>query len=880
MDVFTVVPDEDGYRAANTSAGTAFNAPIKDLPVQVQVVTKDFMTEMGAADIYQALEYVGGMQLAYNATASTTNPFNTDAPNVTIRGQEVGEIIKNGFKRTFPADTVSISRIDALSGPGGTLYGQGNMGGVISYSGPVPLPRPSYYLRQRFGKYDYYRTEYQMGGPLTRSGKLRYVMPAVYTRNKNIIDYKELERFDVNPIVVYQPFKNTLLKFEYEFQSNKEDRIDNGQITDRSAYGVSIDGRAEADEWDKLLQTPDFRTFRWGGPDTYFKRRAYQYSVMLTQKITDDLQLRLGWNFEEYHVKFRNMSVTFVQNGKNDGAVPMALRTDSRFLSLLRDDGAVLRYAQGDPVGDAANSRPAWMAELYYNLKIKKLVENKFILGATYQKYYQTQDRGKSRYIYRDNNFDWESNYRGAKDSTGAYMAPRLTDDQILSFFRSTTDYQSVKRWDDSIPSYQAPYWTKGTYFDTNLYANVVSSWFRGKVITTLGVLYVRNDRIGRAYRTAGNLNGPEGSVILPGDPDFNGINVNPYATYITGPKTGQFIPVGATDFEGTGSQAYIVYDPATGVSRNTGRLRKEWSASTTYINRAEPIKATNPSFNIAWNITDALNIYSNFSRAVNPGAVYTAMDGNMVPLEAPEYQNMELGFKWQGFARKIWLTGAVYKNKTKNGVIRGVPFAFTNNPSSTSGFSADLNNSFQVTGGEIAIDYRVNSSWLVNLKYLYNDGKITSMAPFVTPSRDPTDPIYQFQVTSPFQNADIYIGTNPNNVSRHIFRAFTRYEFKKGFMKGLWVNFGVKIDGPRETVTVRYTAPDLTNNIPPVVAAIRNKLQSRDSYDVNMGYRFKIGPYNADFLLNVVNLFDDQQWYDKGYLAPRQIYFSASVKF
>jgi outer membrane receptor protein involved in Fe transport len=98
--------------------------------------------------------------------------------------------------------------------------------------------------------------------------------------------------------------------------------------------------------------------------------------------------------------------------------------------------------------------------------------------------------------------------------------------------------------------------------------------------------------------------------------------------------------------------------------------------------------------------------------------------------------------------------------------------------------------------------------------------------------------------------------------------------------MKGFWVYFGAKIDGTRETVTVRYTAPDLTNNIPPVIAAVRNKLQSRDSYDFNAGYRFKIGPYNADLLLNVVNLFDDQQWYDRGYLAPRQVYISASVKF
>ena len=43
LDPFTVAPESDPQRAANTSAITAYSAPIKELPVQVQVFTPEFM---------------------------------------------------------------------------------------------------------------------------------------------------------------------------------------------------------------------------------------------------------------------------------------------------------------------------------------------------------------------------------------------------------------------------------------------------------------------------------------------------------------------------------------------------------------------------------------------------------------------------------------------------------------------------------------------------------------------------------------------------------------------------------------------------------------------------------------------------------------------
>ena len=51
LSPFEVVETEDvGYRATNTTSGTSLNTAIKDLPMTIQVVTSEFMTDIGDTD--------------------------------------------------------------------------------------------------------------------------------------------------------------------------------------------------------------------------------------------------------------------------------------------------------------------------------------------------------------------------------------------------------------------------------------------------------------------------------------------------------------------------------------------------------------------------------------------------------------------------------------------------------------------------------------------------------------------------------------------------------------------------------------------------------------------------------------------------------------
>jgi iron complex outermembrane receptor protein len=74
MNVFEVAAEnDDEYRAANTTTGTRYNTPVKDLPMNIEVLTPAFLRDIGALDVRDALEYVSGIQLD-NTTAANSLP--------------------------------------------------------------------------------------------------------------------------------------------------------------------------------------------------------------------------------------------------------------------------------------------------------------------------------------------------------------------------------------------------------------------------------------------------------------------------------------------------------------------------------------------------------------------------------------------------------------------------------------------------------------------------------------------------------------------------------------------------------------------------------------------------------------------------------------
>jgi len=100
------------------------------------------------------------------------------------------------------------------------------------------------------------------------------------------------------------------------------------------------------------------------------------------------------------------------------------------------------------------------------------------------------------------------------------------------------------------------------------------------------------------------------------------------------------------------------------------------------------------------------------------------------------------------------------------------------------------------------------------------------------------------------------------------------RHEFNQEALKGAWVMLGAKYLGRREAelISVATSTGAITIDARLVPAHY--------IYDLNAGYRRRIGRYNATFQLNVANLADDDKFYGAVWQTGRTYRLSAGLAF
>ncbi len=143
---FTVAEEEaEGYRAANTLAGSRLKTPLRDVGQSISVLTEEFFDDTGATDAETALSYVMSMEVSgeqgnFSAAAinggganSTDTADNLRSPQNSqrVRGLARAELTRSYFLTDIPFDTYNTGRVTVSRGPNSLLFGIGSPGGVI-----------------------------------------------------------------------------------------------------------------------------------------------------------------------------------------------------------------------------------------------------------------------------------------------------------------------------------------------------------------------------------------------------------------------------------------------------------------------------------------------------------------------------------------------------------------------------------------------------------------------------------------------------------------------------------------------------------------------------------------------------------------------------
>lgn len=612
LSEFRVDTSKDkGYLATNAISGTRLNTAIKDLPMPIEVVTSEFIQDIGAVDLKEALAYSAGIYGADNFTTESGGPglfdFSPSRPTnkalgdlptaINIRGFYTGTQLRLGFRNGTqydatvvgaPADAVDIDRAEVVRGPAALLYGVSTLGGVVNVLPKLPLSKPRYEAGVAVGSFDFMRASVDATGPIA-PGKLNYRVLAAHQQSGSFFDHYEQEIDFLAAKLDWRPFAKTNVYAEYLWQDTLTEGLGFNagtavrDINDNADATLGRNRYNEPYNWTRDGGGRSRRTFNLAGPDTFERNKTWSTVLQAEQKLLDGLTLIAGYQFSRSALSQRRIlsAQTVSLTPANLGQVP-----DRNLVTVFPNGaGKVIRYDwDNDPLD--VDSRQ-YRLELTYRFALGKTNHN-LLLGRQ-----STRDE-----VFRPNNNPTVQN-----TSSNAGF--------VRTEFRSVTDYSPIRY--DGTTYERARDTTQWNWFDGD-YAVYNAKLFSDRLNLILGA---RHDRFA--------------SRVL----DFD---------YVGGVRNAN--PTNADNGPGTPR-------PANAPQRAGYRFG------------GNPQTETTGTVGLSWKVNDALSLYGLTAQGLfpNPGQ----RDGRAANFDAEKTLSQELGFKVDLMQGKISGTVSWFKIGREN---------------------------------------------------------------------------------------------------------------------------------------------------------------------------------------------------------------------
>jgi hypothetical protein len=145
LSPFEVSATKDtGYQATETLAGTRIRTDLRDVGSAIQVITKEFLQDVGATNSASLLQYTTNAEVAgtrgtylgqgngtsVDETANLRNPAIANR----VRGLASADNTRDFFVTDIPWDSYNTDRIDIQRGPNAILFGLGSPAGIVNAS--------------------------------------------------------------------------------------------------------------------------------------------------------------------------------------------------------------------------------------------------------------------------------------------------------------------------------------------------------------------------------------------------------------------------------------------------------------------------------------------------------------------------------------------------------------------------------------------------------------------------------------------------------------------------------------------------------------------------------------------------------------------------
>ena len=282
IDLIEVV-GEAGYRATSASSATGLNIPLEDIPVNIQVITADVVSD------FQLLSQRDALQ------------FHAAADDKRVRGFNTGEFFRNGFIHLSDTHGYTIQRLEIIRGPSAVLNGPVTPGGAVN----IITKKPQ--VDEFFGEVGAYwgwsgddrdnrgvNVDLNMGslgpegdhGPL---GAFRFV--GGFQEDTGFGTRVDNESHSILPMVQLRPTDRTVIDLEYYQYEINTDRTDRPMGVE-----LTIPGPTPGEEIPLALAYGVDPRSSWFSDDTDIEESLDDYTISIAHQFSDNVLGRIVYN--------------------------------------------------------------------------------------------------------------------------------------------------------------------------------------------------------------------------------------------------------------------------------------------------------------------------------------------------------------------------------------------------------------------------------------------------------------------------------------------------------------------------------------------------------------------------------------------------------
>jgi iron complex outermembrane receptor protein len=290
---------ENGYRVKSASMGALGEKSLQDTPYSINVISSDFMENLQAQSVADALKY--------NPTVSSGSGANGvgGGAGFQIRGfhTQTNESFIDGLRIYSRTPVEDKERIEVINGPAGFLYGISNSAGVINYvlKRPTDTPLLNVTIGNYGGEQGYIHGD--LGGPIDSAGKFGYRLNLLYVGDGDTgIDDQTHERYLISGAFDWHISPDTLLSMDYslfDIQINHGDDI----------FKIGSDVTTIPDAPDAAKNyMPDY---------SFAEDRYSRFGIKLTSKLSEVFSLRSAFAYSDTN-RYRHRAKVIIINNAGD----------------------------------------------------------------------------------------------------------------------------------------------------------------------------------------------------------------------------------------------------------------------------------------------------------------------------------------------------------------------------------------------------------------------------------------------------------------------------------------------------------------------------------------------------------------------------------